>query len=128
VSARRETRRSDAAAPELEESAPRDFEAFREAVYEVVLAIPPGRVMTYGEVAAAVGSRAARAVGRIMAHSGGELPWWRVVYADGHLLPGFEAVAIDRYREERTPLVETRDGIRLDLRRAAHRPVRSGER
>lgn len=108
---------------ELTESAPGTVEAFVEAVYSVVESIPPGRVMAYGEVAAAVGSRAARAVGRIMAHSGGELPWWRVVYADGHLLPGFEAVALDRYREESTPLLETRDGWRVDLRRARWSPA-----
>ncbi len=107
---------------ELGESAPGTVDAFVEAVYSVVESIPPGRVMAYGEVAAAVGTRAARAVGRIMAHSGGELPWWRVVYADGHLLPGFEAVALDHYREEGTPLLETRDGWRLDLRRARWSP------
>jgi len=106
--------------PELAESAPDGYDAFAEAVYAVVEAIPPGRVMAYGEVAAAVGSRAARAVGRIMAHSGGELPWWRVVYADGHLLPGYEAQALDRYREEGTPL--TAGGTRIDLRRARWSP------
>lgn len=106
-------------APELEESAPSDYEAFREAVYAVAESIPPGRVMAYGEVAAAVGSRAARAVGRIMAHSGGELPWWRVVYADGHLLPGYEAQALDRYRDEGTPMLSP---LRLDMRRARWSP------
>lgn len=110
------------APPELEESAPAGYDAFLEAIHAVVASIPPGRVMAYGEVAAAVGSRAARAVGRIMAHSGGELPWWRVVYADGHLLPGYEAQALDQYQREGTPLVETRDGVRLDLRRARWSP------
>lgn len=110
------------APPELAESAPAGYDAFLEAIHAVVASIPPGRVMAYGEVAAAVGSRAARAVGRIMAHSGGELPWWRVVYADGHLLPGYEAQALDQYRREGTPLIETRDGVRLDLRRARWSP------
>jgi len=108
------------AAPELTESAPSDYEAFREAVYAVAESIPSGRVMAYGEVAAAVGSRAARAVGRIMAHSGGELPWWRVVYADGHLLPGYEAQAQDRYREEGTPMLSP---LRIDMRRARWSPA-----
>jgi len=108
------------APPELAESAPRDYEAFREAVYAVVESIPAGRVMAYGEVAAAVGSRAARAVGRIMAHSGGELPWWRVVHADGHLLPGYEAQALDRYRAEGTPM---RGPLHLDMRRARWSPA-----
>ena len=34
-----------------------------------------------------------------------------------------EAVALDRYREEGTPLVETRDGWRIDLRRARWSPA-----
>ena len=105
---------------ELGDSAPEGYEAFREAVYAVADSIPPGRVMAYGEVAAAIGSRAARAVGRIMAHSGGELPWWRVVYADGHLLPGFEAQALDRYRDEGTPL--NASGSAIDMRRARWSP------
>ena len=106
--------------PELAESAPEGYDAFLEGVHSVALSIPPGRVMSYGEVAAAIGSRAARAVGRVMAHSGGELPWWRVVYADGHLLPGYEAQALDRYRAEGTPL--TRGGTAIDMRLARWAP------
>ena len=45
---------------------------------------PPGPAMTYGDVAAALGSRAARAVGAVMAHYGSDVPWWRVVRACGH--------------------------------------------
>jgi len=97
------------------------YEEFVEAVHELAAAIPPGRVMTYGSLAAALGSRAPRAVGRIMAHSEG-LPWWRVVYADGHVLPHYWAEAIEHYREEGTPLLETRDGIRIDVRVARWSP------
>jgi alkylated DNA nucleotide flippase Atl1 len=111
---------SAALPPELAESAPEGYDAFLEAVHGLVESIPPGRVMAYGEVAAAIGSRAARAVGRIMAHSGGDLPWWRVVYADGHLLPGFEAQALDRYRAEGTPL--TKGGTAIDMRLARWSP------
>jgi len=106
--------------PELSESAPEGYDAFLEAVHSVALSIPPGRVMAYGEVAAAIGSRAARAVGRIMAHSGGDLPWWRVVYADGHLLPGYEAQALAKYRDEGTPL--TPSGTAIDMRLARWSP------
>jgi O-6-methylguanine DNA methyltransferase len=46
----------------------RGLPAFDRRAYEVVRAIPPGETMTYGEVAAAVGSPlAARAVGNAMA-------------------------------------------------------------
>lgn len=67
---------------------PTDFET---AVYEVVRSIPAGVVATYGEIAAEAGRPgAARAVGRIMAMSDGALPWWRVVAANGRLVPGNE--------------------------------------
>ncbi len=97
------------------------YEEFVEAVHELAAAIPPGRIMTYGSLAAALGSRAPRAVGRIMAHSDG-LPWWRVVYADGHVLPHYRDAAIERYRAEGTPLIERPDGVRIDIRRARWTP------
>ncbi len=109
------------------EEAGEGYEPFLESVYEVVRSIPPGRVMTYGSVAAAVGSRAPRAVGRIMAHSGGDLPWWRVVYSDGHILPPYYAQAIAAYEAEGTPLVAAPDGARLDLRRARWSPGDSAD-
>jgi alkylated DNA nucleotide flippase Atl1 len=52
---------------------------------------------------------------------GAAVPWWRVVRSDGALLPGHELRALDRYREEGTPLrsVRGRDSMpRIDLLRA----------
>jgi alkylated DNA nucleotide flippase Atl1 len=49
---------------------------------------------------------------------GGGVPWWRVVRADGALLPGHERRALERYRAEGTPLRTVGDAYRLDLRRA----------
>ncbi|WP_443070292.1 MGMT family protein [Streptomyces sp. WAC05374] len=125
---------------------------YAERVLEVAELIPPGRVMTYGDVAEwlaqdeagglpdEVGGRSdegggrsdraggrrvggPRQVGRVMALYGGAVPWWRVVRADGRLLPGHELRALGHYREEGTPLREaTRHGEdhlpRLDMRRA----------
>ncbi len=49
-------------------------------IYSVVLRIPRGRVMTYGEVAAAAGMpRGARVVGYAMRASRRRVPWQRVV-------------------------------------------------
>lgn len=95
---------------------------FAEAVLDVVSAIPPGRVMTYGDVAATLGSRAARAVGNVMALSGSDVPWWRVVRASGHAAAGHEERALERFRAEGTPLVETAAGCRVDLRAARYWP------
>lgn len=95
---------------------------FTEAVLEVVAAIPPGRVMTYGDVAAVLGSRAARAVGNVMSWYGSDVPWWRVIRASGHPAAGHEDRALERFREEGTPLVTTRDGYRVNLRLARYDP------
>jgi alkylated DNA nucleotide flippase Atl1 len=78
----------------------RDGGGFTERVAQVVSSLRPGEVVTYGEVAAEVGSAgAARAVGRVMATSDG-LPWWRVVGADGRLVPGHEREHARRLRAE----------------------------
>jgi alkylated DNA nucleotide flippase Atl1 len=63
---------------------------FEQRVRAVVLRLRPGDVATYGEIAEESGHPgAARAVGRIMATSD-DLPWWRVVAANGRLVPGHE--------------------------------------
>lgn len=64
--------------------------SFKDSVYEQVAAIPKGKVMTYGQIAALCGKpRAARIVGQI-AHFGPEdLPWQRVVKQSGDLASGF---------------------------------------
>jgi alkylated DNA nucleotide flippase Atl1 len=73
---------------------------FVERVRRVVSAVTPGQVVTYGEVAEEVGSPgAARAVGNVMARSGG-LPWWRVVTSTGRLVRGHEGEQARRLRAE----------------------------
>ena len=58
----------------------------RQRVEELVAAIPPGRVMTYGDIAAWCGSPgAARQVGAIAASGTADLPWHRVVLSGGLL-------------------------------------------
>ncbi|MGW9300350.1 MGMT family protein [Streptomyces cyaneofuscatus] len=96
---------------------------YAERVLDVADLIPPGRVMTYGDVAEWLGDGGPRQVGRAMALYGSAVPWWRVVRADGALLPGHELRALDHYRAEGTPLREASrqaDGHlpRLDMRRA----------
>lgn len=93
---------------------------FAGAVLDIVHAIPPGRVMTYGDVAAALGSGAARAVGTVMARQSGDAPWWRVIRAGGLPPIGLEERARRHYDAEGTPLVTTPGGYRVDLRRARH--------
>ncbi|MFI6443177.1 MGMT family protein [Kitasatospora sp. NPDC050543] len=77
---------------------------FAELVLDLTELIPPGRVMTYGDVAEYLGQGGPRQVGRVMALYGAAVPWWRVIRADGALLPGHEQRALGHYREEGTPL------------------------
>jgi alkylated DNA nucleotide flippase Atl1 len=70
-------------------------EEYTRSTVEVVTAIPPGRVMTYGSVAAAVADRLAaeggmrrggpRQCARVLSLLGPSLPWWRVVAVDGRV-------------------------------------------
>jgi methylated-DNA-protein-cysteine methyltransferase-like protein len=71
-------------------------------VVKVLRDLRPGEVVTYGEVAAEAGyPGAARAVGHLLATSGGDdLPWWRVVTATGRLVPGHEAEHARRLRAD----------------------------
>lgn len=96
---------------------PQPREQFIAAVLEVVASIPEGRVMSYSDVAAAIGSRAARGVGQVMAYYGSEMAWWRVVRASGHPPIDHEARALEHYRAEGTPLRWARDGssFRVDM-------------
>jgi alkylated DNA nucleotide flippase Atl1 len=95
--------------------------SFIERVLEVVDAIPPGSVMTYGDVAATLGSRAARMVGQVMAYYGSDVPWWRVVRASGHPPVDHAQTALQHYRAEGTPLLGVgAAAYRVDLRLARY--------
>lgn len=59
-----------------------------EMLYLALSQIPPGRVITYGELARRAGMpNGARQVGRMLAQlpAGSQLPWHRVVNAQGKL-------------------------------------------
>lgn len=81
-----------------------DLPPFAELVLDLIDRIPPGRVMTYGDVAEYLEQGGPRQVGRVLALYGGAVSWWRVVRADGALLPGHEQRALAAYRVEGTPL------------------------
>jgi alkylated DNA nucleotide flippase Atl1 len=96
---------------------------FVSRVLAVVESIPSGRVMTYGDVAAALGSRAARAVGQTMAYYGSDVAWWRVIRASGHTAIDHESAALEHFRAEGTPLKWSGSGIfRVDLAAARWAP------
>ena len=96
---------------------------FEEAVEQVVRGLQPGDVVTYGEVAVEAGysPRASRAVGGFLSRQGGDYPWWRVVTADGRLVPGHE---VEHARRLRAEGVDT-DGshVRRAMLSAHHDPL-----
>jgi methylated-DNA-protein-cysteine methyltransferase related protein len=62
--------------------------SFTERVHRTVALIPPGRVASYGGVAAVMGQpRAARGVGQALRAlpDGSDVPWWRVVNRNGEI-------------------------------------------
>lgn len=89
---------------------------FAERVLDLVERIPPGRVMSYGDIAEYLGEGGPRQVGRVMSLWGGGVTWWRVIHSDGTPPPGHEAPCVARWREEGTPL--RGDGTRADMRLA----------
>ena len=92
---------------------------FASGVLDVVDSIPPGRVMSYGDIAEYLGAGPGpRQVGRVMAIYGGAVAWWRVIHSDGTPAPGHDSVALRHYLAEGTPLRSARPPVRVDMRRA----------
>lgn len=90
------------------------------ALYAVLAQIPPGQVVSYGQLGELAGLvRAARWVGRSLSQLPEDtaLPWHRVVAADGRLsLPAGSPAGDEQRRRlaaEGVPL----NGSRLDIRR-----------
>jgi methylated-DNA-protein-cysteine methyltransferase-like protein len=85
-----------------------------ERIRAVVSAVPAGSVLAYGDVAARAGLPGrARLVGRILAEDGHDLPWHRILRADGTPAPHIAAEQLARLRDEG---VLAKDG-RIPMRR-----------
>lgn len=90
---------------------------FADMVYEYVVAIPVGRVMTYGQLAALCGSpRAARIVGGIAHYGPDDLPWHRVVNKQGGLAGNFPGGRSEQAHRLEAEGVEISPEYTLDIR------------
>jgi alkylated DNA nucleotide flippase Atl1 len=87
-----------------------------ERVLAVVRQIPPGRVLTYGDVAAMTTAPTPRDVGQVLLRFGDDVPWWRVLRADGTPADHLRDRQLDLLRAEGTPMAAFGRGV--DLRRA----------
>ncbi|MFD4353053.1 MGMT family protein [Nocardia sp. NPDC058519] len=83
-----------------------------EKVRELVAAIPPGRVSTYGDIAAAAGLSSARTVGWIMRTDSADLPWHRVIGASGRPAAHLATRQLRLLTEEGVPIVDGRVVLR----------------
>jgi alkylated DNA nucleotide flippase Atl1 len=86
---------------------------------ELVATIPAGRVATYGDIAAAAGSPSPRLAGRVLAElSDDDVPWYRVLRANGTFAPQVAARQAELLRAEGVEV----SGERIQLRRYRYRP------
>ncbi|GAA1843152.1 MGMT family protein [Pseudonocardia ailaonensis] len=84
-------------------------EESHERIRAVVASIPPGHTSTYGQVAADAGLPGrARLVGKILSEDGHDLPWHRVLRANGTAAPHIAQEQAARLREEGVFLVDGR--------------------
>jgi methylated-DNA-protein-cysteine methyltransferase-like protein len=90
----------------------------QQRIYLVVRQIPAGKVSTYGDIAAIVGDCTARMVGYAMAAASGDLPWHRVINAQGKISPRSDGGGeqIQRARLEDEGIHFDSDG-KVDLKR-----------
>lgn len=107
------------------------MKTFNEQVYDIVARIPAGRVATFGQIARMIGRpRMARFVGYASNNKASwHLPWHRVVFKDGSLIPGYfdqqyrdlksEGV---KFTKDKKVILEQyqwdpeRDGVPMDIR------------
>lgn len=95
------------------------LEDYAERVLDLVARIPPGRVLAYGDIARRLGEGGPRNVGAVMSRYGSDLPWWRVIRADGRPPQCHDGEAIEHWRAEGTPMVQGLvEGGRVDLAQA----------
>lgn len=80
-------------------------------ILDCVEKIPPGKVMSYADVAEYVGTRAARNVGRVLAADGGTVNWHRVLRSDGTCAEHLQEEQLARLAAEGVPI----RGRRVDL-------------
>jgi alkylated DNA nucleotide flippase Atl1 len=83
-------------------------------ILAAVRAIPDGFVCTYGDLSPG----APRLAGRVLHGASDEVPWWRVVRANGSLPVGEEQRV--RLEAEGVPMLAT-DPVRVDMRAALRR-------
>lgn len=87
-------------------------EELHERVRATVASIPAGRVSTYGDIASYAGATTPRLIGRILSEDGHDLPWHRVLRADGTPAKHLVAKQLELLRSEGVPSANGRVDLR----------------
>lgn len=87
-------------------------ELVAEQVLRAVELVPPGRVVSYGDLAELVGI-GPRQVGAVMRAYGAGVTWWRVTNAAGDFTPQLLDQAAPHWAEEGIMLKPNRRGCRI---------------
>ncbi|NYF98158.1 MGMT family protein [Janibacter cremeus] len=87
-------------------------EVLVEKVLRAVELVPSGRVISYGDIAALVGT-GPRHVGTILRLYGANVTWWRVVNASGDAPKHKRQTVFEHWREEGIPIKPNGLGCRI---------------
>ena len=84
--------------------------SYLDEVRRIVDAVPPGQVITYGEIAALIGV-GPRQAGLHVGQLGDSSPWWWVVYREGSPATCHDGTAPSLLAQEGTPMRDDRVDI-----------------
>lgn len=94
-------------------------DSYVERVLGAVEAVPPGRVTSYGDLAALLGDGGPRRIALVLSRHGAAVAWWRVVRTNGSAAPLVRDRARGAWAAEGTPTA----GDRINMARARLRPI-----
>ncbi len=92
-------------------------ERIAELVLRAAELVPPGRVVSYGDLAGLIGINP-RHVGLVMGRYGSEVAWWRITSSSGDLPKHLCEEAAVHWAEEGIAWKPNRRGCRIDHHRA----------
>jgi alkylated DNA nucleotide flippase Atl1 len=93
-------------------------EELHERMREAIRDVPPGHVSTYGDIAAMAGAPSPRMVGAMLAEDGHDLPWHRILRANGTPAPHIAHEQLARLRAEGV----LADGQKVNLKKYRWQP------
>jgi alkylated DNA nucleotide flippase Atl1 len=101
----------------------RERALFVEKVLDVVARIPPGKVMSYGDIAEYLGEGGPRQVAKVMSTYGSEVPWHRVLRSNGTCAEQIAVRQLKLLQKERVALDPTGTRVRMSVSRWDGRTV-----